>query len=79
MLTGVPSGISWISRSRTSFAIRRHPFEAAKPIDPGWFVPWIAIGPPCAQPVSTGENAEIPIPPGPNGPDGSVDSSRWLT
>ena len=55
------------------------PFETAAPISSGRFVPWIAIGPPCVQPVSTSEKAEIPIAPGPNGPDASEAASRWLT
>ena len=55
------------------------PFETALPIDHGAFVPWIAIGPPCVQPVSTSEKAEIPIAPGPNGPPGSPGIKRWLT
>ena len=55
------------------------PFEAAWPIDHGSFVPWIATGPPCAQPVSTFENAEMPMAPGPKGPLLSVGTSRWLT
>ena len=55
------------------------PFETAWPSRSGRFVPWIAIGPPCVQPVSTSENAEIPIAPGPNGPEASVGTSRWLT
>ena len=49
-----------------------HPFETAWPIDHGSFVPWIATGPPCAQPVSTGEYAEMPIAAGPYGPVVSV-------
>ena len=67
------------SRPARRSAARMHPFETACPIDHGSFVPWIAIGPPCAQPVSTGENAEIPTAPGPNGPLGSVGTSRWFT
>ncbi len=55
------------------------PFETAWPIDHGSFVPWIAIGPPCVQPVSTFEKAEIPIAPGPNGPEVSAGISRWFT
>ena len=55
------------------------PFETACPIDQGSLVPWIAIGPPCAHPVSTVENAETPIAPGPSGPEVSVGTSRWLT
>ena len=55
------------------------PFDTAWPIDHGSFVPWIAIGPPCAQPVSTGEKAEMPTAPGPNGPLGSSGISRWFT
>ena len=55
------------------------PFETAWPIDHGSFVPWIATGPPCAQPVRTFEKAEMPIAPGPYGPPVSVGISRWLT
>ena len=55
------------------------PFETARPIDHGAFVPWIATGPPWVQPVSTSENAEIPIAAGPNGPFLSSGTSRWLT
>ena len=55
------------------------PFDTALPIDQGAFVPWIAIGPPCVQPVRTFENAEIPTAPGPNGPVLSRGISRWLT
>ena len=55
------------------------PFETALPIDAGSFVPWMAIGPPCGQSLSVGENAETPSAPGPNGPLGSAGTSRWLT
>ena len=55
------------------------PFETGWPIDHGSFVPWIAIGPPCVQPVSTFEKAEIPIAPGPKGPEVSAGISRWFT
>ena len=61
------------------FGMRMHPFETALPIDHGALVPWIAIGPPCVQPVRTFENAETPTAPGPNGPLLSVGMSRWLT
>ena len=44
-----------------------HPFDTAFPIDHGSSVPWMAIGPPCAQPVRTFEKAEIPTAPGPYG------------
>ena len=47
------------------FAIRMHPWETAPPSKCGWFVPWIAIGPPCIQCWRTGENAETPIAAGP--------------
>ena len=63
----------------TSLSSLRQPFETARPIDAGWFVPWSAIGPPCVQPVSTSEKAEIPTAPGPNGPDLSAGTRRWLT
>jgi hypothetical protein len=59
--------------------MRRQPYDAALPMEEGSFVPWTAIGPPCVQPVRTGENALIPIAPGPKGPDGSEASRRWLT
>jgi hypothetical protein len=32
-----------------------HPFEAARPIVHGLFVPWIATGPPSAHQVRTDE------------------------
>ena len=64
---------------RVAFGRRMHPFETALPIDHGALVPWIAIGPPCVQPVSTSEKAEMPTAPGPKGPLGSVGISRWLT
>src|SRR5207248_3623501 len=77
--TGVPAGVARKIRRSTAFGNRMQPFETARPIDHGSFVPWIAIGPPCAQPVSTGENAEIPTAPGPYGPFGSLGIRRWLT
>jgi hypothetical protein len=43
------------------------------------FVPWIATGPPCAQCVSVGEKAEMPIAAGPNGPAESGATSFWST
>ena len=55
------------------------PFDTRRPSSSGWFVPWIATGPPCAQPVCTSENAEKPIAPGPNGPYGLYGIRRWLT
>ena len=55
------------------------PFETARPIDQGSFVPWIAIGPPCVLPVSRVDYAEIPIAAGPKGPDAFGGISRWLT
>ena len=48
------------------------PFEAARPIVQGRFVPWIATGPPCAHHVSTFENAEMPIARARYGPAGSL-------
>src|SRR5262249_2305827 len=77
--TGVPAGVALNSRCRTSLWSRMQPFETAWPIDHGSFVPWIAIGPPFAQPVSTFEKAEMPIAAGPYGPPGSGGISRWLT
>ena len=38
-----------------SFGTRMQPFDRGWPIDDGSFVPWIPIGPPSTQPVSTGE------------------------
>lgn len=76
MWTGVPTGVSGKSASIVSFGRRMHPCEAALPIDEGSFVPWIPIGPPCAQFVSTGENALIPSAAGPKGPDGSLSVNR---
>ena len=55
------------------------PLETARPIDHGAFVPWIPIGPPCAQPVRTFEKAETPSAAGPYGPYGFVVTIRWLT
>ncbi len=77
--TGVPAGVSRQRRRRSAFATRMQPFETACPTRSGRFVPWIATGPPCTHPVSTSENAEIPIAPGPNGPPGSDGTRRWLT
>ena len=65
MTTGDPPGVALKIFSSVAFGTRMQPFETAWPIDHGWFVPWIPIGPPCAQPVSTFENAETPIAPGP--------------
>src|SRR5205814_6559763 len=79
MTTGVPLSACANTRRSVSFGIRMHPFETARPIDHGAFVPWIAIGPPCVQPVSTFENAEMPTAPGPYGPLGSLGTRRWLT
>src|SRR5262245_57668759 len=79
MTTGVPAGVILNRRRSTRLRTRMQPFEAACPIDQGSFVPWMAIGPPCVQPVSTFENAEMPIAPGPKGPPGSCGSNRWLT
>ena len=66
-------------RRSTGLRTRMQPFETACPIDQGSFVPWIAIGPPCVQPVSTVEYAEIPIAPGQKGPEASAGIRRWLT
>ena len=79
MTTGVPAGACASSRFITTFGSRTHPCETLRPIDHGSFVPWSAIGPPCTQLVSTGENAEMPTAPGPYGPVGSVGTSLWLT
>jgi hypothetical protein len=75
----VPFSVCLNSLRKTGFGSRMHPFETAFPIDHGAFVPWIAIGPPCVQPVRTFEKAEIPTAPGPNGPERSSGISRWLT
>ena len=53
--TGVPAGVTSYRRRSTGLRTRMQPFETACPIDQGSFVPWIAIGPPCVQPVSTVE------------------------
>ena len=58
---------------------REQPCEAARPTDDGSFVPWMAIGPPCAHSCSTGEKALIPIAAGPKGPHESMTRKRWLT
>src|SRR5712691_5728225 len=79
MSTGVPPGVSAKSLFSVGFGTRMQPFDTARPIDHGSFVPWIPIGPPCAQPVSTSENAETPSAAGPKGPLGLVGTSRWLT
>ena len=51
--TGVPGPTRPKRRRRSSLRTRMQPFETAPPISSGRFVPWIAIGPPCVQPVST--------------------------
>jgi hypothetical protein len=79
MSTGVPAGVAVKSRRKTGLCTRMQPFETGRPIDQGSFVPWIATGPPCTHPVSTGEKAEIPIAPGPYGPAPSIGSNFWLT
>ena len=65
MTTGVPATARRNMRVMALFAIRMHPWETAPPSKCGWFVPWIAIGPPCIQCCRTGENAETPIAAGP--------------
>ena len=65
MTTGVPAGVSANSRSSVAFGTRTQPWEAARPIDQGSFVPWMAIGPPSAQSVRTSEKAETPRTAGP--------------
>ena len=72
-------GVALKIRRSTVFCSRMQPFEIARPINEGSFVPWIATGPPCVQPVRTFEKAEMPIAPGPNGPLASVGMSSWLT
>src|SRR5207344_60285 len=79
IVTGVPAGVAANSRLSTRFCTRMQPFEAARPIDHGSFVPWIATGPPCAQFRRTFEYAEMPSAPGPYGPDVFAGISRWLT
>src|SRR5207237_3127429 len=79
MRTGVPFRAWAKTRRSISFGIRMQPFETALPIDQGALVPWMAIGPPCVQPVKTSEKAEIPTAPGPKGPLRSTGMSRWLT
>jgi hypothetical protein len=79
MVTGVPAGVTANRRISVAFGTRMHPFEAASPIDQGAFVPWMAIGPPRAQPVATVEKAETPSTAGPYGPSASETLIRWLT
>src|SRR5262249_47540353 len=79
MRTGVPVGTRSQSRSTTSFATRMQPCETALPSRSASFVPWIAIGPPCAQSWRTGEKAEMPSAAGPKGPSGSGATSFWFT
>src|SRR5439155_22286276 len=66
--TGVPFRACANTRRSISFGIRIQPFDTALPIDQGALVPWMAVVPPCVQPVRTFENAETPTAPGPNGP-----------
>ena len=63
--TGSPPIVAAKSRFSVPFGTRMQPFETARPIDQGAFVPWMPIGPPCAQPVRTFENAETPSAAGP--------------
>ena len=79
MITGEPPGVTAKIFSRVASGTRMQPFDTARPIDHGSLVPWMPIGPPCAQPVSTSENADTPSAAGPNGPVGSVVTIRWLT
>src|SRR6185437_416749 len=65
MITGVPATASGKTFSRIAFGSLMQPFETFRPIDQGSSVPWIATGPPCAQPVRTFEYAETPIASGP--------------
>jgi hypothetical protein len=46
MITGVPPRVAANSFVNVAFGTRMHPFETARPIDQGAFVPWIPIGPP---------------------------------
>jgi hypothetical protein len=78
MRTGVPVGASLKSLTTSAFRTRMQPWETALPSSSAWFVPWIAIGPPCAQLSRTGENAEMPSASGPNGPQGSGATSWFL-
>ena len=68
MSTGVPAGTSRSRRRICSLRTRTQPFETASPTVPALSVPWIATGPPRAQPESTGEKLERPSAPGPKGP-----------
>src|SRR6185295_11044045 len=71
MVTGVPAGTASNRLRNALLRTRMQPLDSAPPIDHGSFVPWIAIGPPCTQCFSTGEKAETPSAPIPNGPVGS--------
>jgi hypothetical protein len=55
MITGVPATASGKTCLRIAFGRRTQPFDTFRPIDQGSFVPWIATGPPCVQPVRTFE------------------------
>jgi hypothetical protein len=74
----VPPGASANTLLNVRFGRRMQPFETARPIDHGAFVPWMAIGPPCVQPVRTSENAEIPTAPRAESPVGSLGIRRWF-
>src|SRR5437867_1152162 len=76
---GVPAGVRRKSLLIAAFGSRMQPWEAACPITQGSFVPWIPIGPPCAQSFSTGEKADVPRAAGPNGPFGSLGTRRSVT
>ena len=71
MITGVPPGVAANSFASVAFGTRTQPLETAWPIDEGSFVPWMPIGPPCAQPVRTFEKAETPSAAGPKARTGS--------
>ena len=79
MITGAPIGVCANTRRSASFGRRTQPCDADRPIDQGSFVPWMPIGPPSAQLVSTGEKAEIPSAAGPYAPFGLAGTSRWFT
>ena len=77
--TGVPAGASLKSRLMSELKSRTQPCEAASPINVGSFVPWMPIGPPWTQFLSTVEWAEMPSAATPNGPLGLASTKRSFT
>jgi Sigma-70 region 2 len=65
MVTGVPTGINFASRSMSELRIRIQPWETRPGISCGSLVPWIPTKPPPGQSVSTAERALVPKAMGP--------------